>query len=137
MEQRDYLLREIEKLNHLLLALTSKVSGLNSVNFEMGTKQINEDLIAQFGLTLNDFINVNETDFIERIKNIEKTNIELLVKLLSKIIEKINELKKEKEYSTCELASKGIMLIEFLDIETETFSIERMNLKMKLLSGKS
>ena len=137
MEQKDYLLREIEKLTQLLIVLTNKVSGLNSVNFEIGIKQINAELITQFDLSLDILKSIDKAELIERIKNIDKANIELFVELLSKIIEKISELKKEKEYSTNELASKGVMLIEFLDKTTEIFSIERMNLKTKLLSGKS
>jgi len=132
MEQKDFLMREIEKLLQLLKSLISKVSGLNSVNFEIGIKQVNDNLITQFDLSLDKLISIKKLELIKIIKNVDKVNIELLIELLSEIIYKIEKLERNSEYDINELGMKVIILIDYLDSETKTLSIERMIIKMKL-----
>ncbi len=132
MEQKDYLMREIEKLAQFLMGMIRRINGLNVDNFEVEMNNIDEDLVAQFDLTLNGFIRIDKSELIEKLKNIDTNNLELLTKLLSEIIYKIDELEKRNTYDTYQLAKKVIVLIEHLNTETQIFSMERMQLKSKL-----
>ena len=132
MEQKDYLMREIEKLAQFLMGMIRRINGLNVDNFEVEMNKINEDLVAQFDLTLNGFIRIDKSELIEKLKNIDTNNLELLTKLLSEIIYKIDKLEKRNSYDIYQLAKKVIVLIEYLNTETQIFSMERMQLKSKL-----
>ena len=132
MEQKDYLMREIEKVTQLLMELIRKVSGLTTTNFEYDIKQIDDILITQFDLSLDDIISFDKSKFKERLNTFDKVNIELFAELLSKIINKINEVGANKEYNAKELIKKTIILIEYIDAESKTFSMKRKSLKDRL-----
>jgi len=132
MEQRDFLMKEIENLTQILSKLVSKVSGLKAVDFEVIIKEINNDLASNFDFTLENIISSDKSIILEKIENRDIVNIELLTNLLSGIIDKIKELKKESDYNIDELSKKAIILIEYIDAETKTFSMDRMDLKKKL-----
>ena len=132
MEQRDFLMKEIENLTQILSKLVSKVSGLKAVDFEVIIKEINNDLASNFDFTLENIINSDKSIILEKIENRDIVNIELLTNLLSGIIDKIKELKKESDYNIDELSKKAIILIEYIDAETKTFSMDRIDLKKRL-----
>ena len=132
MEQRDFLLREIEKISQLLTYWMSKLTGLNAVNFESGMKQLDIALITQFDLTLDKLTRIDKSELIEKIKDLDKANLELVIKLLSITIDKIDELEKDKAYKIDKLIENTLILIEYLDTETKTLSMERMHQKVKL-----
>ena len=134
MEQRDFLMREIERLSQILSKLTLKVSGLKAVDFKVIIKEVDDTLFTEFDLSLDNIITIDKPNLLEKIKNSDKVNIDLLILLLSEIIEKINNLEKRSNYDIVALSNKAIILIDYLDKETKTFSIERMNLKKKLLA---
>ena len=132
MEQRDFLMKEIENLTQILSKLVSKVSGLKAVDFEVIIKEINDDLASKFDFTLENIISSDKSIILEKIENRDILNVELLTNLLSGIIDKIKELKKESDYNIDELSKKAIILIEYIDAKTKTFSMDRMDLKKKL-----
>jgi len=132
MEQRDFLMREIERLSQILSKLISKVSGLKAVDFQVIIKEVNDILYSEFDLNLDNIIAIDKPNLLAKIKDTDRVNIELLTSLLAKIIEKIQDLEKQSDYDIAELSKKAIVLIEYIDHETKTFSMERMNLKKKL-----
>ena len=132
MEQRDFLMREIERLSQILSKLISKVSGLKAVDFQVIIKEVNDTLYTEFDLNLDNIIAIDKPNLLAKIKDIDRVNLELLTSLLAQIIEKIQELEMHADYDIAELSKKAIVLIEYIDKETKTFSIERMNLKKKL-----
>ena len=132
MEQRDYLMREIERMSQILAKLIGKVIGLNPVNYEVEIKKINNVLSSEFGFELEELEGIDSSKFTEIIKNIDKSNIELLLKLLSEIIDKIIELEKDNKYNINDLCKKAILIIDQIDNKTKTFSMERMKVKTRL-----
>ena len=132
MERRDFLMKEIENLTHILSKLVSKVSGLKAVDFEVIIKEINDDLSSNFEFTLDELISSDKSIILEKIEKRDIINVELLPNLLSGIIDKIKELKRENDYNIDELSKKAIIIIEYIDAETKTFSMSRMDLKKKL-----
>jgi len=125
-------MREIERLSQILSKLISKVSGLKAVDFQVIIKEVNDSLYTEFDLNLDSIIAIDKPNLLAKIKETDKVNLELLTSLLAKIIEKIQDLEKQSDYDIAELSKKAIVLIEYIDHETKTFSIERMNLKKKL-----
>jgi len=125
-------MKEIENLTHILSKLVSKVSGLKAVDFEVIIKEINDDLSSNFEFTLDELISSDKSIILEKIEKRDIINVELLPNLLSGIIDKIKELKRENDYNIDELSKKAIIIIEYIDAETKTFSMSRMDLKKKL-----
>ena len=132
MEQRDFLMREIERLSQILSKLISKVSGLKAVDFQVIIKEVNDTLYTEFDLNLDSIIAIDKPNLLAKIKDTDRVNLELLTSLLAQIIEKIQDLEKQSDYDIAELSKKAIVLIEYIDEHTKTFSMERMNLKKKL-----
>ena len=93
MEQRDYLMKEIEHLSQILAKLIGKVIGLSSVNFEVEIKEINDALVSEFNFGLDNMANIDTSKFKEIITVVDKSNFELLLKLLYELIDKLIELK--------------------------------------------
>ncbi|MCK5847537.1 MAG: hypothetical protein KAG84_08860 [Bacteroidales bacterium] len=129
MEQRDFLMKEIEQLSQILAKLIGKVVGLSSVNFEVEIKEVNDALVSQFHFGLENNKDIDHSKFIEKIKSVDKSNIELLLKLLSEIVNKTLELEKVSNSNIKDLCTKGILIIDHIDTITKTFSIDRMKMK--------
>ena len=130
MEQRnDFILREIQKLSLFLKKLIQEVTGINSNDVEIGINQTSEALKAQFDLSIREIIELNNNELIVKISSLHETHIEKLAELINEIVKKLSQDKKEYGFDRKELASKAIVLIEYLDNKSDTFSIARMNLK--------
>lgn len=130
MEQRnDFIEREIQKLTLLLIKLISQVSGINIDNFEIELVQTSEVLKSKFDLSIREIIEINDNELIRKIDCLNETTIEKLAELLNEIVKKLSQKENENEVDRKKLARKAIVLIEYLDDKTNTFSITRMNLK--------
>ncbi len=132
MEERDYLMREIEKLTALIKKIMGLIEGLNFNNFEERIQQINNNLIGQIGLTLDTVSNMSSSEFLSEIKKIDNLNIELFANLLSELSKKIYHIEKETNINSQKLAKKAILTLDYIDENTKTFSIKRMTLKKEL-----
>jgi hypothetical protein len=75
---------------------------------------------------------MENTEFIDLIKDIDETNLELLTLLISEITKKTASATNNLNINSKELAKKGMVLIDFIDDKSKTFSIEIMNLKKEL-----
>jgi len=133
MEQRDYFMRQIEGILKMLIGVTQKAFGLQTNNFVLGMSQIDQDLINQLDLSIDDIIKIKESDLLNKLKETGQENIYVLVEFLALLVKKIKEVKKEKDYNLKELINKGVVLIDFLDNETKTYSLKRVTLKKELL----
>ena len=130
MEQRnDLILREIEKLSLFLKKLINSLTGANSNDIEAGIKQISEALKTELDLSIREIIEIENKDLITKLNDIHETNIENLAELISKIVEKLSKVENDYGFDQKELANKAIILIDYLDKNSNTFSITRMNIK--------
>ena len=129
MEQKDFLIREIEKLTQVIKKLLGILEDITSENFEIEFGKIDNELCDSFGFSLEELANLENTEFIRRIKDIDENNLELLSILISEITKKIESTTNNSNLNSRELAKKGIVLIDFIDNKSKTFSIDRMNLK--------
>jgi len=133
MEQRnDLILREIEKLGLLLKKLIKNIHNVDSKEIETEINQTNEVLTSEFDLPLSSIIKLNNDELLEKISNLHESHIEKLAELLHEVIKKMNQENKDYGLNRKELTKKAILLIDYIDSNSTTFSIDRMHLKNSL-----
>ncbi|MDD3101377.1 MAG: hypothetical protein PHD89_08625, partial [Bacteroidales bacterium] len=91
MEQRDYILREIEKLGMLLRAIVTRVFGGNANNAVPEEKQfdeVTEELLENAGFDLKAFIRMDDARAIKYLQDRRDFNIPNLEDL-ALILEKL------------------------------------------------
>ena len=122
MEQKDFILREIEKISTLLRYLIGKLVPSSSVeNSEETIELINRELVENSGINIDMLLDITIKDFDEvftQNKGYSFENIELVADLLftignDPINNKTNHLKRALE------------LYEYINEKSKTFSFER------------
>lgn len=130
MEQRkDFIEREIQKLTLMMIKLINQISGANLNDFEIGIKETNDTLKSQFDLTIEEISNMQDFILIEKIRTLQETHLEKLVELLNEIIKKNDLIKAGKIINENKLIKKTLLLIEYIDKTSSTFSLERFKIK--------
>ena len=123
MEQRDYLLRQIEIMTQVLVNLIRRLLGLKDIYEEEVQQTTDEVLKEQLDLSIDKIINT-EIDEIEELifkrKGIHKSNIDLFAEILL-----INAKTKQNPEQKVNLLNKALRLLEWLDNTENTFSMER------------
>ncbi len=125
MEQRDYLLNEIEKIGLLLRMIFNKLAGREetySLSLEGQTKEVKEILLHEIGFDIDLFLSLGETEiepYISKFKGFNGLNIELLTDIINEI-----GMRTESAQKNIYLEQALIMyhLCNSLD---KTFSLER------------
>ena len=130
--ENDFIKREIQRLNLLLTSLIEKISGINLNSAKSGIEETNEALKSEFDLTLTDFTQMENSEFLKRIKKLHESHTEKLLELIYEIVIKTELPDLSDDYNKMKIAQKGILIIDFLNEETNTFSINRMNIKNAL-----
>jgi len=125
MEQKDYFLREIEKIGSLLKAIISKNSrnkDETSIKIDNQFDETKNELIDSFNFNLLEFINMNNDEAISYLEN--KTGFNLVnIELLSRILEELGlNDNSDRKYA---LLKKSLLIIEYCKSKDKTFSFER------------
>ena len=124
MEQKDYILREIEKIGALISYLLGKYKPAKSIQEQEETEElINKKLLEDYGKDLNFILNINESDFDKEFsqkKGFNDENIELLANLFFTLGN--SQHNKHKPYLL-----KALSLYNYIDEKSKTFSFERTN----------
>ncbi|HAF27732.1 MAG TPA: hypothetical protein DCG75_01670 [Bacteroidales bacterium] len=124
MYQKDFILREIEKISIMLQYLIGKVIPSKTIQEQQTTEElINKELQEQYGNDLNFILNVNVTDFdcvFSKNNGFTFNNIELLADLLFTLGN--NEYSKNMNY-----LQRAFELYTYVAIKSKTFSFERAN----------
>jgi hypothetical protein len=133
MEQRDYILREIEKISVMLLAMLGKFKRIKSKKqFEQERGMIDSALKEAGELSIDKLISFTDEEiisYIDKNKGFDTGNMELLAELLDVFAENLPEEESRN------LNKKAVLILEYIDHETRTFSMER-SLKLKSLKEK-
>ncbi len=125
MEQKDYLLREIEKIGMLLRAILNSLLGkkenmaITIVNQYEKTKEL---LINEMNFDLDLFLSMDESatkNYIANFKGINPENLQLLAEIV------FNLGTKEQVDNKNLYIIKAIQLYELCEEKDKTFSIER------------
>ncbi|WP_010182071.1 hypothetical protein [Aquimarina agarilytica] len=125
-EEKDFIKREIQKLALVFKKLTSLIIKIEPKNIENELTTIESNLKKTINLTLKEISEMSEAEFIEKIKIFDEQNLEQLLELIHAII--IKSQKKTK----LNLAKKGIVIADYLDKNSKTFSLKRHDLKNAL-----
>lgn len=123
MEQRDYLLRQIEIMTQTLVNLIRRLLGLKEINEEEAQQATDEMLKDSLNLSITDILNTPLDEIVDLILNHEGThesNIDLFAEILV-----INAKASNKEQRKIKLLERALELYNWLDKKTGTFSIER------------
>lgn len=125
MEQKDYLLREIEKIGMIMSAIRQKVFGGGKDNLSITIQQQILDLkgmlLHNANLDFDKLMNLDakgSDEYLNDLKGFSVENIELLAETISEI--------GHKNDSTT-LLEKALQLFEICNLRDRTFSIEREN----------
>jgi hypothetical protein len=123
MEQRDYLLRQIEIMTQTLVNLIRRLLGLKEINEEDAQQATDEMLKDNLNLSITDILNTPLDEIVDLILSHEgthETNIDLFAEILA-----INAKASTDAQRKRKLFERALELYSWLDRKSGTFSIER------------
>jgi hypothetical protein len=134
MEQKDYMLREIEKVGKMLSAVRHKLFGGKeslAIISEAERIELNEMLLEEINFDLEKFLNLNLDESIEYLNSFEgfnTENIESLAELISQIgfADRTEQSKK--------ILGKALQLYELVILQSKTFSFDR-EMKIQMIKN--
>ncbi len=123
MEQRDYIIREIEKISTMLLGLLGKLRVIKSqVVFENERRDFINEFEESVGVSIDEIISADLNDLkgmLTREKGFDFGNIDILSDLLYEFSLLMDRCDRK------ETLEKSIILLEYVDQEGKIFSMER------------
>jgi exopolyphosphatase/pppGpp-phosphohydrolase len=124
MEQKDYILREIEKISFLLKMFFNKIAGKEVFDLFIDThfEEEKEILLHEIGFDMDVFLTLKNTEieaYLDKFHGINCSNIEILADILKTMGEK-SKSEKLNEYST-----RALELYELCNLMDRTFSFDR------------
>jgi len=132
MEQRDFLMREIEKIGKMLLAIIGRLKkAVKADYFEQEIEMIDTDIISITGISLKELLRLPEDELLltlEKTESFDDANLELFADMLTEISSGLD--KKESR----ETIMKSIRILEMIDSRSRTYSFERQS-KLESLRG--
>ena len=130
MEQRDYILREIEKISILLLALIGKLKSLTQNKlFEQERGMIDDQLEEFTGMDIDKLLSLSHEELrssLGKEKGFDLSNLENLSELLTLMADRMNL------EEAIMANSKALLILEWIDEESKTFSLERRSRMMEI-----
>src|ERR1035437_9310693 len=130
MEQKDYLMREVEKIGMILSAIGQRIfggKGNTSITLENQFKDAKDMLFNGANFDIDEFLNSTVEDsnkYISEFSGFNNDNIELLAKYLFQIGSS-NKSEDSKKY-----LEKALQLFELCNLQDKTYSFEReINIK--------
>lgn len=125
MEQKDYILREIEKMGMVLRAILNKFMGNTdnpAIQIEKQFEETKEMLASDLDFDLDKFIAQNEkqsADYISSFKGINIENLETLAEVLMQMG------LREKSGDRKSYLDKALHVLEYCKQKDKTYSFER------------
>lgn len=124
--EKDFIEREIQRLNLFLKKLIDKVYGLKDTGAADEMKQVESALNEEFDLNLSKLAAMKDRKLQEHLKDWNEEHLEKLVELIMAVIENFHSTFGQ------DLARKGVVILEYIDSQSNTFSMKRMQLKRDL-----
>ena len=125
MEQKDYILREIEKMAAILGAIRQKLFGGSdnlSLSVEKQFDETKDMLLNDAGFDLEKFMSLDKAEgnvYLSGIKGLSVENIELLAECVAGLGSGCKS-DVSRTYS-----EKALQLLEYCNEKSKTFSLER------------
>jgi hypothetical protein len=127
-QSKDYLEREIERLSVLLIGLIEKISGSKSENTQDELDEVSQALKGELDLSVSEISQIESSELLNHLSNLQESHIQQLVELLYQLYVKSEQLDMNKS----KIAEKAILLIDYLNENSNIFSLERMDMKNEL-----
>lgn len=127
MEQKDFLLREIEKLGLVLRAILNRITGSGenlALTIEDQFIAEKELLFTETGISLNKLIELNESETEKYIGSLHELNVQN-IEILADILKEIGMLNTTDDSNI--LLNKSLELYALCSSRDKTFSFEREN----------
>lgn len=127
MEQKDYILREIEKIGLIISSIRQKLFGGKenlSLTIENKISDVSGMLLEESDFNLNIFLSLNteeSNEYISSFKGFSNENIELLADCIYEICMTDNS-SDSKQY-----LDKALQLYELCNLKSKTYSLKREN----------
>jgi len=121
MLQRDYLLKEIEKIASIIAAIRQNIFG-GTANFAITLENTKQILQTEINFDLDKFLQLNPekaNDYICTFQGFNVENIEVLAACISEIGFN-NQNDNSRKY-----LEKALQLYELCNVKSKTFSFER------------
>jgi hypothetical protein len=125
MEQKDYILREIEKMGMVLRAILNKFKGNNdntAIQIEKQFEETKEMLASDLDFDLDKFIAQNKSQSTSYLNGFKELNIENL-ELLAEVFIQMSTLE-EKDKRKMHL-TKALQILEYCKQTDKTYSFDR------------
>lgn len=125
MEQRDYLLREIEKIGLLLRMIFNKLIGKEerySIPVENQFAAVKGSLLHEIGFDIDLFLSLEETEvepYISKFNGISGSNLELLADILNEMGVMADAAQRNSYWD------KALMIYHLCNSLDKTFSLDR------------
>lgn len=119
-QEKDYIKREVEKVILFIKRLLDKTP-----NIDLEDVLNSEEISSALSFNLKRIVLISVENFNSKVKDLDPSILEQLVKLFLKLANK------ETENKTTHL-KKALILLELIDKKDKVFSIERRTLKQKL-----
>ncbi len=134
MQQRDYLLRQIEQLLKALKKILTALLNIKNVDEFEKYDIIKEELFLELGININDLILQNNEEFLKIVEIRLLKNTLLYAKFSEILFETAKfynvNLEKRKQYY-----SKSLLLLKEIVNKTKTFSLS-INDRIEILNKK-
>jgi hypothetical protein len=127
LEQKDYILREIEKIGLIISSIRQKLFGGKeniSLTIENKINDVSEMLLEESDFNLNKFLSLSiqeSNEYISNFKGFSNENIELLADSIFQICS-MDNTSDSKKY-----LEKALQLYELCNMKSKTFSFKREN----------
>jgi uncharacterized protein YicC (UPF0701 family) len=132
MEQRDYLMRQIEQLGQVLAQILAWLIGIRQKGGgSLGLEETAKTYKSQLDIDLDELIQIPEKDLITFFKRKNKyfeAHLEIVADILHETA--LNYFKYKRSEEGKNLSRKAIVILEYLQSSSKDYSIERM-LKIK------
>jgi len=126
MEQRDYFLREIEKIGTMLKIIFKKFTGrdrtINTVYSEKLVEETEQEIFDNTKFEIKIFLDLNDTEkekYLTGFDKIAASNIELLADLMLEMGKDLNNEKSQKYYDA------AVQIYTYCDKLEKSISFER------------
>lgn len=125
MEQKDFILREIEKIGLLLRGILGKLMGRSenlSITIPYGFEFTNELLLDEIGFDLKYFLSLDELsiyNYLIQFKGLNLDNLELMAEMILLLSE--NEKPDNKEM----FLKRALQLYDLCEKTDKTYSFDR------------
>ncbi len=136
-QENDFLKREIQKLTMVIAKLIGETISADINNFETVVSKSDEKLGGYFGLSLKEISKTKDSELMEKVKNIHEVHLEKLIELMFQTIQKSEEFNAQLNIEINELSKKLLLMIDFANEKSNSFSVERMNMKTKIIKLKN